>query len=39
LIFGVGVNLVKEKTFRVANMLPALFIPMVWEIWRVLFLK
>lgn len=32
LIFCVGVNLVKEKTFRVANMLPALLIPVVWEI-------
>ena len=32
LIFCVGVNLVKEKTFRVANMLPALLIPIVWEL-------
>lgn len=37
LIFCVGVNLVKEKTFRVANMLPALLIPMVVELWRTLF--
>ena len=37
LIFCVGVNLVKEKTFRVANMLPALLIPILWEIWCVLF--
>lgn len=36
LIFCVGVNLVREKTFRVANMLPALLIPMVVEIWRVI---
>jgi len=35
LIFCVGVNLVREKTFRVANMLPALIIPIVVEIWRV----
>lgn len=36
LIFCVGVNLVREKTFRVANMLPALLIPIVVELWRVL---
>lgn len=35
LIFCVGVNLVREKTFRVANMLPALLIPVAVEIWRV----
>lgn len=37
LIFCVGVNLVREKTFRVANMLPALLIPVVAELWRALF--
>lgn len=37
LIFCVGVNLVREKTFRVANMLPALLVPILVEIWRVLF--
>ena len=37
LIFCVGVNLVREKTFRVANMLPALLIPIVAEVYRVLF--
>lgn len=37
LIFCVGVNLVREKTFRVANMLPALLIPVIVEIWNVLF--
>lgn len=37
LIFCVGVNLVREKTFRVANMLPALLIPVVVEVWNVLF--
>jgi uncharacterized membrane protein YqgA involved in biofilm formation len=36
LIFCVGVNLVREKTFRVANMLPALLIPIVWELWTIL---
>ena len=36
LIFCVGVNLVREKTFKVANMLPALLIPIVVELWRVL---
>lgn len=36
LIFCVGANLVREKTFRVANMLPALLIPIAWEIWSVL---
>ena len=35
LIFCVGVNLVREKTFRVANMLPALLIPIFVELWRV----
>lgn len=34
LIFCVGVNLVREKTFRVANMLPALLIPILWELCR-----
>lgn len=37
LIFCVGVNLVREKTFRVANMLPALLIPVFWGLWTVLF--
>lgn len=37
LIFCVGVNLVREKTFRVANMLPALLIPILTELWRTLF--
>ena len=36
LIFCVGANLVREKIFRVANMLPALLIPIAWEIWSVL---
>lgn len=35
LIFCVGVNLVREKTFKVANMLPALLIPIIAELWRV----
>ena len=37
LVFCVGVNLIREKTFRVANLLPALLIPMVVELWRVFF--
>lgn len=37
LIFCVGVNLVREKTFRVANMLPALLIPILAEVGRALF--
>ena len=36
LIFCVGVNLVREKTFRVANMLPALLVPILREVWTVL---
>lgn len=32
LIFCVGINLVREKTFKVANMLPALLIPILWEL-------
>lgn len=35
LIFCVGVNLVREKTFKVANMLPALLIPILIELWTV----
>lgn len=37
LVFCVGVNLVREKTFCVANMLPALLIPILAELWKVLF--
>ena len=37
LIFCVGVNIVREKTFQVANMLPALLIPIFVELWNVLF--
>ena len=37
LIFCVGVNLVREKTFRVANMLPALIVPVLWELWNAFF--
>ena len=37
LIFCVGVNIVKEKTFQVANMLPALLIPIFWELWNYFF--
>lgn len=37
LIFCVGVNLVREKTFRVANMLPSLLIPVFAELWAALF--
>ena len=37
LIFCVGVNLVREKTFQVANMLPALLIPVFAELWNSLF--
>ena len=37
LIFCVGVNLVKEKTFCVANMLPVLLVPIVWELWNIFF--
>lgn len=33
LIFCVGINLIREKTFRVANLLPALLIPILWELW------
>lgn len=37
LIFCVGVNLIREKTFRVANMLPAMLVPVFVELWRVFF--
>lgn len=32
LIFGVGVNLVFGKKFKVGNMVPALLVPIVWEL-------
>ena len=32
LIFCVGINLVREKTFQVANMLPALLVPVCWDL-------
>lgn len=32
LIFGVGINLIWPKTIRVANMLPAIFVPVIYEI-------
>ncbi len=34
LIFCVGANLIREKTFRVGNMLPALLVPVAVEIYR-----
>lgn len=34
LIFCVGVNLVREKTFQVANMLPALLVPILHALWQ-----
>lgn len=37
LIFCVGVNLVRPKTFNVANMLPALIVPVFVELYRVIF--
>jgi len=37
LVFCVGVNLVREKTFRIANMLPALLIPVFVELWNTIF--
>lgn len=32
LIFGVGINLLWEKKLKVGNMLPALFVPIVYEL-------
>lgn len=32
LIFGVGVNLLRPHSFRVGNLLPALLIPVFWEL-------
>lgn len=32
LIFGVGVNLIWEKKLRVGNMLPSLFVPVIYEL-------
>lgn len=37
LIFGVGINLAFGKRIRVGNMLPALIVPIVWELIRGLF--
>ena len=32
LIFGVGVNLLRPGSLRVGNMLPALLVPVIWEL-------
>ncbi len=37
LIFGVGVNLAFGKRIRVGNMLPALVVPILWELIRMFF--
>ena len=37
LIFGVGVNLAFGKRLRVGNLLPALAVPVLWELLRPLF--
>lgn len=37
LIFAVGINLLWEKKIRVANMLPAIFIPVIYEILKMCF--
>lgn len=37
LIFCVGINIVRDKTFQVANMLPALLIPIFVELWNCFF--
>ncbi len=37
LIFGVGVNLVFDKKLKVANLLPALLVPVVWAILQTIF--
>ena len=37
LIFGVGVNLAFGKRLRVGNLLPALAVPVIWELLRPLF--
>ena len=36
LIFAVGLNLVKAKTIKVGNLLPALLIPVVYELLRLI---
>jgi uncharacterized protein len=30
LILGIGMNMLREKKIRVGNMLPAIFVPLVW---------
>ena len=37
LVFCVGINLIRERTFRVANMLPALLIPIFVELGKMFF--
>jgi uncharacterized protein len=32
LILGIGMNMLREKKIRVGNMLPAIFIPLVWYV-------
>lgn len=31
LVFGVGINLLRPKTFRMGNLLPSLLVPIIWE--------
>ena len=37
LIFGVGINLLWEKKLKVGNLLPALLVPVIYELLRMLF--
>jgi hypothetical protein len=30
LILGIGMNMLREKKIKVGNMLPAIFIPLIW---------
>lgn len=39
LIFAIGVNLAFGKKFKVGNLLPAILIPVVWELFQRLFVK
>jgi uncharacterized membrane protein YqgA involved in biofilm formation len=37
LIFAVGLNLLRPGTFKVGNLLPAVFVPVAWALLRAVF--
>jgi uncharacterized membrane protein YqgA involved in biofilm formation len=39
LILGIGMNMLREKKIKVGNLLPAIFIPLVWFVMQGLFTR